>query len=97
MSNIGQFNNKNPPWGRANNSPNIVNQPNPLQQQIMNQSALNNMNTSGMVQFQQQHQQQVFQNAMGLQQQNLGIGLQQMANNAMGAAGMFIDYLNLMF
>jgi hypothetical protein len=87
MSNIGQFNNKNPPWGRTNNSPNIVNQPNPLQQQIMNQSALNNMNTSGMVQFQQQHQQQVFQNAMGLQQQNLGIGLQQMANNAMGAAG----------
>ncbi|EEZ98940.2 cell division cycle and apoptosis regulator protein 1 [Tribolium castaneum] len=85
MSNMGQFNNKNPPWGRANNSPNIVNQPSPLQQQIMNQSALNNMNTSGMVQFQQQHQQQVFQNAMGLQQQNLGLGLQQMANNAMGA------------
>ncbi|KAJ3646146.1 hypothetical protein Zmor_023748, partial [Zophobas morio] len=88
MSNIGQFNNKNPPWGRTNNSPNIVNQPNPLQQQIMNQSALNNMNTSGMVQFQQQHQQQVFQNAMGLQQQNIGLGLQQMANNAMGAAGL---------
>ena len=87
MSNIGHFNNKNPQLGRTNNSQNKVNKPNPLQQQIMNQSALNNMNTSGMVQFQQQHQQQVFQNAMGLQQQNIGLGLQQMANNAMGAAG----------
>lgn len=35
---------------------------------------------SGMVQFQPPQQQQVFQNPMGLQQQNL-VGLQQMANN----------------
>lgn len=81
MSNIGQFNNKNNPWGRSNTSPNMVNQGS-LQPQLMNQGALGNIGTSGMVQFQQQHQQQVFQNAMGLQQQNLGLGLQQMANAA---------------
>lgn len=90
MSNINPFNNaKNPPWVRttvANSNQTLVGQTNSLQQQILNQGALNNMN-SGMVPFQQQHQQQVFQNAMGMQQQNLGLGLQQMANTsvAMGA------------
>lgn len=88
MSNIGQFGNKNTPWGRSNTSPNLVSQTNQLQPQIMNQGGLTNINTSGMVPFQQQHQQQVFQNAMGLQQQNIGLGLQQMANSAMGAASL---------
>ncbi|CAH1108083.1 unnamed protein product [Psylliodes chrysocephalus] len=79
-NNIG-FNNK--AWGRSNNSPNIINQ-NSMQPQLMNQSGLGNMGT-GMVQFPGNQQQAVFQN-MGLQQQNLGIGLQQMASNAMNAA-----------
>ncbi|KAG5877922.1 hypothetical protein JTB14_020960 [Gonioctena quinquepunctata] len=78
-NNIG-FNNK--AWGRANASPNMLNQGS-LQPQLMNQGALGNMST-GMVQF--PSNQQVFQNAMGLQQQNLGMGLQQIANNAMNAA-----------
>lgn len=83
MSNMSPFGNaKNTPWGRTsvgNPSANLVNQTNPLQQQLINQSALGTLNTTGMVQFQQQHQ-QVFQNAMGMQQQNLGIGIQPMAN-----------------
>lgn len=93
MSNMGPFGNaKNTPWGRSsvgNSSANLVNQANPLQQQLINQGALGNMNATGMVQFQQQHQ-QVFQNAMGMQQQNLGIGIQPIpnANVAMGAAGL---------
>lgn len=92
MSNLGPFSGgKNPPWGRqpvANTNPNLVNTTNSIQQQILTQGALNNMSNAGaMVPFQQQHQQQVFQNAMGLQQQNLSLGLQQMANSsvAMGA------------
>ncbi|XP_023018304.1 cell division cycle and apoptosis regulator protein 1 [Leptinotarsa decemlineata] len=78
-NNIG-FNNK--AWGRTNSSPNMMNQGS-IQPQLMNQGPLGNMGT-GMVQF--PSNQQVFQNAMGLQQQNLGLGLQQMANNAMNAA-----------
>lgn len=91
MSNINPFGSgKNPPWARttvSNSNQNLVGQSNSIQQQILNQGALNNMN-SGMVPFQQQHQQQVFQNPMGMQQQNLGLSLQQMANNsvAMGAS-----------
>lgn len=90
MSNLGPFGGpKNAPWARqpvGNTNPNMVNNANSLQQQILNQGALNNMGNAGMVPFQQQHQQQVFQNAMGLQQQNLSLGLQQMANSqvAMG-------------
>lgn len=90
MSNINPFGSgKNPPWARTtvtNSNQNLVGQSNSIQQQILNQGALNNMN-SGMVPFQQQHQQQVFQNPMGMQQQNLGLSLQQMANSsvAMGA------------
>lgn len=90
MSNINPFGSgKNPPWARttvANSNQNLVGQNNSLQQQILSQGALNNMN-SGMVPFQQQHQQQVFQSPMGMQQQNLGLSLQQMANSsvAMGA------------
>lgn len=91
MSNINPFGApKNPPWARqnvGNSNANLVNTTNSLQQQILNQSALNNINNSTMVPFQQQHQQQVFQNAMGLQQQNLSLGLQQMANSSvMGAS-----------
>lgn len=83
---------KNTPWGRTtvgNPSANLVNQTSPLQQQLINQGALGTLNTTGMVQFQQQHQ-QVFQNAMGMQQQNLGIGLQPMGNPAVAvsAAGL---------
>lgn len=75
MSNLGNYN-KNPVWG---NKPNI-NQNNPLPPQL---GALGNLNHSGIVPF-QQHQ-QVFQN-MGINQQNLGIGLQQMANNQLNAS-----------
>lgn len=89
MSNMSPFGNaKNTPWGRTsvgNPSANLVNQTNPLQQQLLNQGALGTLNTSGMVQFQQQHQ-QVFQNAMGMQQQNLGIGLQPMGNPAVAVS-----------
>lgn len=91
MSNINPFGSgKNPPWARStvpNSNQNLVGQSNSLQQQILNQGALNNINSAGMVPFQQQHQQQVFQNPMGMQQQNLGLSLQQMANTsvAMGA------------
>ncbi|XP_022919300.2 cell division cycle and apoptosis regulator protein 1-like [Onthophagus taurus] len=95
MSNIGPFGSKNTaPWRTAvtnTAATNLVGQTNTIQQQIMNQGALNNLNNSGMVPFQQQHQQQVFQNAMTMQQQNLGLGLQQMANTsavAMSAAGL---------
>lgn len=93
MSNIGPFGNaKNAPWGRnsvGNTTAGLVNQGNPIQQQLLNQSALGNLNTTGMVQFQQQHQ-QVFQNAMGMQQQNLGLGIQPMASTtvAMGTSGL---------
>ncbi|KAK5650094.1 hypothetical protein RI129_001123 [Pyrocoelia pectoralis] len=84
MSNLGAFGaGKNSVWGRTavpNASNSLVNQSNALQQQILNQSTLGNMNTTGMVQFQQQHQHQVFQNAMGMQQQNLSLGLQQIPN-----------------
>lgn len=52
---------------------------NSLQSQMMNQGGLGNM-----VQF--PGNQQVFQNAMGLQQQNIGLGLQQMANSAISAS-----------
>lgn len=75
---MGPFgNNKNPPWARGgvgNSSGGMVGQTNPLQQQMLNQSA---MGATGMVQYQQQ--QQVFQTPMGLQQQNMGMGLQQIA------------------
>lgn len=90
MSNMSPFGNaKNTPWGR-NPTTNLVNQTNPLQQQLINQSAaaLGQLNTTGMVQFQQQHQQQVFQNAMGMQQQNLGLGLQPMGNPVSAAASL---------
>ncbi|XP_056647234.1 cell division cycle and apoptosis regulator protein 1-like [Diorhabda sublineata] len=76
MNNNMAFNNK--AWGRSNNSSNLMNQ-NTLQPQLMNQAGLGNM-----VQF--PGNQQVFQNAMGLQQQNIGLGLQQMANSAINAA-----------
>lgn len=74
MSNMGHFgNNKNPPWARGANAPGgMVGQANPLQQQMMNQGV------SGMVQYQQS--QQVFQASMGLQQQNMGMGLQQIGS-----------------
>lgn len=78
MSNMGPFgNNKNPPWVRGavgNSTSGMVGQANPLQQQMLNQSA---MGATGMVQYQQS--QQVFQTPMGLQQQNMGMGLQQIA------------------
>ncbi|KAK4883304.1 hypothetical protein RN001_006623 [Aquatica leii] len=84
MSNLGAFGGgKNSAWSRtavSSASNNLVNQNNALQQQILSQSTLGNMGTTGMVQFQQQHQQQVFQNAIGLQQQNLSLGLQQIGN-----------------
>ncbi|KAL3278362.1 hypothetical protein HHI36_013691 [Cryptolaemus montrouzieri] len=86
-NNLGQFNTpKNPAWGRASSSSNIVSQNNQglNMPQMMNQG-LSNMNNTGMLQFQQQHP-QVFQSALGIQQQNLGLGLQQMANNAIGAS-----------
>ncbi|KAI4460282.1 cell division cycle and apoptosis regulator protein [Holotrichia oblita] len=85
MSNLAPFGaNKNTPWRTSvtNTGTNLVGQTNTLQQQIMNPGALNNLNSTGMVPFQQQHQQQVFQNAMTMQQQNLGLGLQQMANTS---------------
>ncbi|CAH1186773.1 unnamed protein product [Phyllotreta striolata] len=75
MNNNVGYNNK--AWGRPNNSSNMINQGS-MQPSLMNQNNLSNM-----VQF--PSNQQVFQN-MGLQQQNLGIGLQQMASNAMNAA-----------
>lgn len=80
-NNIGQFaNGKNPAWGRINNPQNNqgINVP-----QMMNQ--MGTMNNTTVLQFQQQHP-QVFQNALGIQQQNLGLGLQQMTNNALGAS-----------
>lgn len=83
MSNLGPFGaTKNAPWRTsvATTGANLVGQTNTLQQQIIN--PINNMNSTGMVPFQQQHQQQVFQNAMTMQQQNLGLGLQQMANTS---------------
>ena len=90
MSNISPFSNvKNAPWrtsvssngaamiGQANNS---------LQQQLLNgsiRSAAAATAAVNMVPFQQQqHQQQVFQNALSMQQQNLGLGLQQIANTS---------------
>ncbi|KAK9721467.1 DBC1 [Popillia japonica] len=85
MSNLAPFGaNKNTPWRTSvtTTGTNLVGQTNTLQQQIMNPGALNNLNSAGMVPFQQQHQQQVFQNAMTMQQQNLGLGLQQMANTS---------------
>lgn len=75
---MGPFgNNKNPPWARGavGNAPSgMVGQGNPLQQQMLNQSA---MGASGMVQYQQS---QVFQTPMGLQQ-NMGMGLQQLTGS----------------
>lgn len=85
-NNLGQFaGGKNPAWGRNNNPQNMVSQNNQGLNvpQMMNQ--MGNMNNTAVLQFQQQHP-QVFQNALGIQQQNLGIGLQQMANNALGAS-----------
>lgn len=79
MSNMGPFgNNKNPPWARGgvgNAATGMVGQANPLQQQLLNQTTMGAMGTTGMVQYQQQ--QQVFQTPMSLQQQNMGMGLQQ--------------------
>ncbi|XP_076250699.1 cell division cycle and apoptosis regulator protein 1-like [Rhynchophorus ferrugineus] len=75
MSNLGNYN-KNSVWG---NKPNIS-QNNALPPQL---GALSNLNHSGIVPF-QQHQ-QVFQN-MGINQQNIGLGLQQMANNQLNAS-----------
>lgn len=90
MSNLGAFGGgKNPPWGRStvsNTSNSLVSQNNALQQQILSQGTLGNMSTTGMVQFQQQHQ-NVFQN-MGMQQQNLSLGLQQMTNPSVMSAGL---------
>lgn len=92
MSNLGAFaGGKNPAWGRtavSNASNSLVSQNNALQQQLLNQSTLGNMNTTGMVQFQQQHQHQVFQNAMGMPQQNLSLGLQQISNPSVAMGGM---------
>ncbi|GJQ87233.1 hypothetical protein Trydic_g8462 [Trypoxylus dichotomus] len=85
MSNLAPFGaTKNTPWRTTvtTTGTNLVGQTSTLQQQIMNPGALNNINSTGMVPFQQQHQQQVFQNAMTMQQQNLGLGLQQMANTS---------------
>lgn len=76
---MGPFgNNKNPSWARGsvgNSSSGMVGQGNPLQQQMLNQGA---MGATGMVQYQQP--QQVFQTPMGLQQQNMGMSLQQLAS-----------------
>ncbi|XP_017775351.1 PREDICTED: cell division cycle and apoptosis regulator protein 1-like [Nicrophorus vespilloides] len=88
MNNMGPYGTaKNAPWtrgggggGGGGGAPNLVGQTNALQQQIISQGGLSSMNTSGIVPFQQQ---QVFQN-VGMQQQNLGLGLQQMANPAVG-------------
>uniref|UniRef100_A0A6P7GZB4 Cell division cycle and apoptosis regulator protein 1-like isoform X1 n=1 Tax=Diabrotica virgifera virgifera TaxID=50390 RepID=A0A6P7GZB4_DIAVI len=73
MNNNMGYNNK--AWGRTNNSSNLMNQ-NQLQSQ--QPGGLGNM-----VPF--PGNQQIFQNPLGLQQQNLGLGLQQI-NNAMTAA-----------
>lgn len=76
MSNMGPFgNNKNSPWARGA-AP--MGQGGPLQQQMLNQGA---MGSAGMVQYQQG---QVFQNPMGLQQQNIGMGLQQLGSPSVG-------------
>lgn len=79
MSNMGPFgNNKNPPWARGavgNTTSGMVGQANPLQQQMLNQTTMGAMGATGMVQYQQS--QQVFQTPMSLQQQNMGMGLQQ--------------------
>lgn len=68
MSNLGAYGGaKNPPWAHAsrsnmqNSANNLMAQNNSLQQQLLNQSGLGNMNNSGLMQFQQQHQPQVFQ------------------------------------
>lgn len=69
MSNLGAYGNaKNPPWARSNapnNSNNLVAQNNSLQQQLLNQSGLGNMSSTSIMQFQQQHQPQVFQVSTG--------------------------------
>lgn len=76
---MGPFgNNKNPPWARGavgNAGSGMVGQANPLQQQMLNQTTMGAMGATGMVQYQQS--QQVFQTPMSLQQQNMGMGLQQ--------------------
>lgn len=84
MSNMGPFGgNKNPPWSRggvANTPGSLVGQGNPLQQQMLNQGSIGAMGASGMVQYQQS--QQVFQTPMSIQQQNIGMGLQQITNSS---------------
>lgn len=78
---MGPFgNNKNSPWARGGvgNGGGMVGQGGPLQQQMLNQGA---MGGAGMVQYQQG---QVFQSPMGLQQQNMGMGLQQLASSSVG-------------
>lgn len=80
---MGHFgNNKNPPWtrGAVSTAPGgMVGQGNPLQQQILSQGSIGAMGASGMVQYQQS---QVFQTPMSLQQQNIGMGLQQITNTS---------------
>ncbi|XP_060523874.1 cell division cycle and apoptosis regulator protein 1-like [Cylas formicarius] len=73
---MSNFNNKNPIWGKQH----AMGTPT---KPLMNQGAIGAVNAAGMVPFQQQ---QVFQSAMGLQQPNLSLGLQQMANNQINAA-----------
>lgn len=92
MSNMGPFgSNKNPPWARGgvNTSSGMVGQGNPLQQQMLNPGA---MGATGMVQYQQS--QNVFQTPMGLQQQNIGMGLQQLGNPSVSMNPAMTQQLN---
>lgn len=86
MSNISPFGAKNPPWARGTNNTTgaMVNQANTLQQQLLTQNALGQMGATGMVQYQQP---QVFQTQLGMQQQNLGLGISQLGNAAISMAG----------
>ncbi|CAH0558664.1 unnamed protein product [Brassicogethes aeneus] len=84
---MNQFSNKTTPWAGSNTSPNLVKQGNSIQSSIINQG-LGNINTTGMIQFQQQQPQQCFQNSIGLGQQNISLGLQQIANNAINTANL---------